>query len=181
MTEVTRVPLQPISRSSLGKLWIGIAATVIAAGGVAWATQPAHVTVQTIKPGTGPSPTVEDVALINYKGTLDNGTVFDQQNQAVLPLQGVVPGFTKALEQMQRGGKYHVRIPASLGYGAKRAGPIPPNSTLNFDIELIDYRNRAEIEQQQRMMEQLQQMQGAQQAPGGAAPAPGARATAPQP
>ena len=159
MTEITRVPLQPIAKGSLPKLWLGVLAAVLAAAGVAWAALPAQVKVETLVAGSGVSPTIEDVALINYKGTLPDGKVFDQQQQAVFPLQGVVPGFTKALMQMQRGGKYKVLIPSELGYGAKQAGPIPPNTDLTFEIELIDFKSRAEIEQQQAMMQQMQQMQ----------------------
>jgi FKBP-type peptidyl-prolyl cis-trans isomerase FkpA len=163
MTEITRVPMQPIARGALPKLWLGILAALLVAAGVAWAALPAQVKVETLIAGSGGSPGLEDVALINYKGTLPDGKVFDQQQQAVFPLQGVVPGFTKALMQMQRGGKYKVLIPSELGYGDKQSGPIPPNTDLAFEIELIDFRSRAEIEEQQRMMQQLQQMQAQQQ------------------
>jgi FKBP-type peptidyl-prolyl cis-trans isomerase FkpA len=81
---------------------------------------------------------------------------------------------------MQRGGKYKISIPAALGYGDKQAGEIPPNSDLVFEVELLDFKSKAEIEQQQRLMQQLQQMQ--QQ--GGAPGAPGAMppgAVPPQP
>lgn len=174
MTEVTRVPLAPIAKGALAKLWIGVGAVALAAGGIAWATLPAHVKVVTVKPGTGPSPTEDDVALINYVGKLKDGKVFDHADQAVLPLQGVIPGFTQALEQMQKGGKYKVHIPAQLGYGDKASGPIPANSDLDFDIDLVDFKSRKEIEDQQRMMQQLQQMQqqqgGKAGGPAGAVP-----------
>lgn len=180
MTEIHRVPLQPIGRGSLTKLWLGIAAVALLAGGVAYAALPASVDVDTITKGNGQSPTREDVALVNYKGMLPDGKVFDEGKQAVLPLAEVVPGFTKALEQMQRGGKYKVHIPAELGYGEKGAGPIPPNTDLDFEIELLDFKSRAEIEQQQRIMQQLQQMQmggaGAPGAPGAPGGTPGAGA-----
>lgn len=169
MTEITRVPLQPIAKGALTKLWIGVAAVALAAGGIAYAALPASVDVDTIQAGTGPSPTRDDVALINYKGMLPDGKVFDENKNAVLPLSEVVPGFTKALEQMQKGGKYKVVIPAELGYGDKQTGPIPPNTDLTFEIELLDFKSRAEIEQQQAMMQQLQQMQQMQ----GGAPAGG--------
>jgi FKBP-type peptidyl-prolyl cis-trans isomerase FkpA len=168
MTEITRVPLQPIAKGSISKLWIGVVAIALAAAGIAWASKPVSVDVQTLVAGKGPSPTVADVALINYKGTLPDGKVFDQAEKAAFPLEGVVPGFTKALEQMQRGGKYKVLIPSELGYGAKGAGPIPPNTDLAFEIELLDFRSRAEIEQQQAMMQQMQQQQ--QGGPGGPPP-----------
>jgi FKBP-type peptidyl-prolyl cis-trans isomerase FkpA len=174
MTEITRIPLQPIAKGSLGKLWIGVAAVLLAAGGIAYAALPASVDVEMLTPGTGASPTIADVALVNYKGTLPDGKVFDQGERAVFPLQGVIPGFTKALEQMQRGGKYRIVIPWQLGYGDKASGPIPAKSDLTFEVELLDFKSRAEIEEQQRMMQQLQQMQQQQQgqpgqhAPGGA-------------
>ncbi|MGH6785663.1 MAG: FKBP-type peptidyl-prolyl cis-trans isomerase [Novosphingobium sp.] len=184
MTEITRVPLPPIAKGALTKLWIGVAAVALAAGGLAYATLPPSVDVETIKAGTGVSPTIEDVALINYKGSLASGKVFDEGKNAVFPLQGVIPGFTQALTQMQKGGKYKVEIPSELAYGPEDqknpqtgAVEIPGGSDLTFEIELIDFRNRAEIEAQQRMMQQLQQqMQGAGGPPGAGAPPPGAPA-----
>lgn len=168
MTEITRVPLQPIAKGSMTKLWLGVVATALVAGGVAWAAMPLSVDVDTITKGSGDSPTREDVALINYKGTLPDGKVFDEGKQAIMPLNEVVPGFTKALEQMQRGGKYKAHIPYELAYGEEGRGPIPPKTDLDFEIELLDFKSRAEIEQQQRIMQQLQQMQGMM--PGAPAP-----------
>jgi FKBP-type peptidyl-prolyl cis-trans isomerase FkpA len=167
MTEITRVPLQPIARGSLTKLWLGIAVVALLGAGVAYATMPPSVDVETIAKGSGDSPTRDDVVQINYKGMLPNGKVFDQGDKTVLALAEVVPGFTKAIVQMQRGGKYKVHIPSSLGYGEAGAGPIPPNTDLDFEIELLDFKSRAEVEQQQRIMQQLQQMQQ-MQGPGGA-------------
>ncbi len=174
MTEITRVPLQPIAKGALTKLWLGVAAALLAAGSLAWATRPGSVEIETLKAGTGASPTVADVVLIKYKGTLQNGKVFDQQEQAAFPVEGVIPGFTQALEKMQRGGKYKVFIPAALGYGDKAAGEIPANSDLTFEIELLDFKSRAEVEAQQRMMQQMQQMQQQQGAKGGRGGAAGA-------
>ncbi|MPS69998.1 FKBP-type peptidyl-prolyl cis-trans isomerase [Novosphingobium aerophilum] len=168
MTEITRVPLQPIAKGSLTKIWLGVAAVALAAGGVAYAALPPQVHVKTLTAGSGESPTIADVVLINYKGTLPDGNVFDQAQQVPMALNEVIPGFTKALVKMQRGGKYEVEIPAKLAYGDKAVGKIPANTDLNFEIELLDFKSRAEIEQQQRLMQQLQQMQGG--APGGAIP-----------
>jgi FKBP-type peptidyl-prolyl cis-trans isomerase FkpA len=175
MTEITRVPLQPIARGSLTKLWLGVLIAVLFAAWAAWAAMPPQVRIETITPGRGPSPTLTDVALINYKGTLADGKVFDEARSAVFPLQGVIPGFTKALTQMQKGGRYKVWIPAKLGYGDKPAGEIPPNSDLNFEIEMLDFISGQEYQQRMQMMQQMQQMQ---QQPG-AAPPPGAAAPAP--
>ncbi len=177
MTEVTRVPLQPIAKGALTKLWLAVAAVFLAAAGLAWASLPGSVSVETLKAGTGASPTLADVVLINYKGTLADGKVFDEAKQAALAVDGVVPGFTQALLKMQRGGKYKAHIPAALGYGDKGQGPIPANADLTFEIELLDFKNRAELEAQMQAMQQMQQMQ--QGGPGGAMPPglvpPGAR------
>ena len=180
MTEITRVPLQPIAKGSLTKLWLGIAAAVVLAGGIAWAAMPVMVKVDTLTKGEGPAPTMTDVAIINYKGTLKDGTVFDEAQQAPLPLAGVIPGFTKALMQMQRGGKYHVVIPASLAYKDKQAGPIPPNSDLVFDIEVLGFMNAEQFQQQQALMEQMRGLQG-KGAPGGPGGAPGGAEGGPPP
>lgn len=171
MTEITRVPLLPIAKGSLTRLWLGV--LIAGLGGVALAAvaKPPLVDVQTIAPGAGPSPIGDDFVMINYTGRLANGVVFDSANRAILPLQRVVPGFTKALEQMQAGGKYVVKIPAKLAYGDKAVGQIPANSDLTFTIELLDFKTAAEIEQQQRLFEQMRAMQGSGQA-GKAAGAP---------
>ena len=171
MTEITRVPLLPIAKGSITRLWLGV--LIAGLGGVALAAvaKPPLVDVQTIAPGAGPSPIGDDFVMINYTGRLANGVVFDSANRAILPLQRVVPGFTKALEQMQAGGKYVVKIPAKLAYGDKAVGQIPANSDLTFTIELLDFKTAAEIEQQQRLFEQLRAMQSAGKTGGAADPA----------
>ena len=167
MTEITRVPLQPLAKGAISKVWLGVLALGLAGAALATAGKPPLVKVQTVARGAGASPTLDDVVLINYQGLLPNGTVFDQQDHAVMPLQGVVPGFAKALLQMQKGGKYHVVIPAALGYGDHKVGPIPANTDLTFNITLIDFRSRADIERQQRMMEQMRAQGGHGGVPGG--------------
>ncbi|WP_298195903.1 FKBP-type peptidyl-prolyl cis-trans isomerase [Novosphingobium sp.] len=168
MTEITRVPLQPLAKGSLGKLWLGLAAAVAVAGGVAWAAMPPLVSVKALKTGNGPTATADDVALIDYTGRLADGKVFDQ-GKAPLAVREVVPGFSQALQQMQAGGKYKVVIPAKLAYGDKAVGPIPANSDLYFDIEVLGVMSRQQFEQQRQLMQMLQaQQQGG--AAGGAAP-----------
>jgi len=73
MTDITRVPLQPIAKGALTKLWLGVAAVALAAGGIAYATMPASVAVETVKAGTGTAPKLDDVVLVNYTGTLRSG------------------------------------------------------------------------------------------------------------
>jgi len=171
MTEITRVPLQPLAKGSVSKVWLGAFAAILLGGTVAIAAKPPLVGVKTIKAGEGANPTSADLIMLNYVGKLSNGTVFDQNKNVVMQLQGTIPGFAKALAQTQKGGKYVVKIPAKLAYGDKATGPIPANSDLVFDIEVIDFRNRAELEAQQRMMERLQHAQGAPSADVGAPPA----------
>ena len=142
MTEITRVPLQPIAKGALGKLWIGIAAVALAAGGIAWAALPAAVDVETLKAGTGPSPTKADVALINYKGTLPDGTEFDssyaRNAPAEFPLNRVIPCWTEGVQKMKVGGKAKLTCPPGIAYGSRGAGGvIPPNATLHFEVELL--------------------------------------------
>jgi FKBP-type peptidyl-prolyl cis-trans isomerase FkpA len=180
MAEITRVPLHPIRRGSLAKLWIGVAAAIALAGGLAYAQRYEGIEVETLRAGSGPSPTMQDVVLVNYTGMLESGTVFDKGERAAFPLEGVVPGFAEGLSRMQRGGKYRLEIPAAQAYGAEaQRNPatgqevIPANSDLVFEVELLEFKSRAEIEAQQRMLQQLQQMQG----PGG----PGGSGTPPAP
>ena len=78
MTEITRVPLQPIAKGAVGKIWIGALALALAGAGIAYAAMPASVDVKTLTAGAGESPTVDDVVLISYKGTLPDGKVFDE-------------------------------------------------------------------------------------------------------
>lgn len=82
----------------------------------------------------GEAPTAE----VMYKGTLIDGTVFDQSRQPVkFNIRQVIPGFTEALKLMPVGAKWRVTIPANLAYGANGPGSIGPNSTLIFEMELI--------------------------------------------
>lgn len=176
MSEITRVPLQPVAKGSVGKIWLGVIAAVVLGSGVAYATRYQGIEIETVKAGTGASPTKADVALINYVGRLASGKEFDRGQNAVLPLETVIPGFSEGLSMMQKGGKYVLEIPSEKAYGAEeKRNPqtgevvIPANSDLVFEIELLDFRSAAEIQQQRMMLEQMQRMQGgASGAPGGA-------------
>jgi FKBP-type peptidyl-prolyl cis-trans isomerase FkpA len=171
---VTTVPLRPVSKGGLWLMWIGLIALLVAGAAFAFSGTP-KIGFETLKAGTGPSPTVADVVLVKYEGKLDDGTVFDSNEQAPMQVSQVVPGFSEALTRMQKGGKYKIAIPPSLGYGNRAVGPIPANSTLNFTVELLDFRSEAEVRAMQQMMQQQQMQQGG---PGGA---PGAPVPAPQP
>ncbi|WP_439567358.1 FKBP-type peptidyl-prolyl cis-trans isomerase [Sphingopyxis sp.] len=175
---VTTVPLRPVSKSGLWLMWFGLLALLVAGAALAWHTRLQNFEV--VKAGEGASPTDGDVVLIKYTGRLGDGMVFDQQEQAPMPVNGVVPGFSEALKKMQKGGKYKITIPPEKGYGAEAKGPIPANSTLYFDVELLDFRSEAEVRAMQQQMQQMQQQQMMQGAPGGAGP-DGPPLGAPQP
>ena len=98
---------------------------------------------EVLKQGDGPMPTDSDKVRVNYKGTLIDGTEFDSSEKHGGPSEftvgGMIPGFTEALELMPVGSKYRFVIPANLAYGPQGAGEdIGPNSTLIFEIELLD-------------------------------------------
>lgn len=175
---VTTVPLRPVSKGGLWLMWIGLIALLAAGAAFAVMGTPT-IGFETVKAGTGPTPSNTDVVIVKYEGKLDDGTVFDANEQVPFPMsQGLIPGFTDALRRVQKGGEYKVVIPPSLGYGDRQAGPIPPGSTLHFDItvhEIMPEEQFRQILMQQQMMQQQMQQQGG---PGGA---PGAPAPAPAP
>jgi FKBP-type peptidyl-prolyl cis-trans isomerase FkpA len=190
MAEVTRVPIQPIRKGSLAKLWIGIAVVLVAALALAWWTIPRGVALEEVTAGTGASPGENDVAFIHYVGKLPDGTVFDQSQDVALPVEGIfpegtpmpleegatIPGFREGLLQMQKGGKYELTIPADQAYGASPppGSPIPANSDLVFEVELVDFMSREDFERRVQAIQQMMQMQqGAQGAPSAPPPQPG--------
>lgn len=176
---VTAVPLRPIKRGSVRRLWLAIVLILAVAIVLAWAgsRQFGHTAsglrYQIIEQGKGDSPTSDHFAMVGYKGMLPDGTVFDENPGVVFDLAGgTIPGFAEAIGLLKKGGSLRAWIPAELAYGANPppGGVIPPNSPLVFEIKLLEFRTRAEIMEQQRMM-QMQQM--LQQQGGGGAPAAG--------
>jgi FKBP-type peptidyl-prolyl cis-trans isomerase FklB len=109
------------------------------------------------KDGTGAQPKATDTVTVNYRGTLIDGTEFDSSYKrgqpATFPVNGVIKGWTEALQMMKVGSAYQLFIPASLAYGPQGRPGLPPNSTLIFEVELLD----------------------AKSAPSGASPSPGAK------
>jgi FKBP-type peptidyl-prolyl cis-trans isomerase FkpA len=176
---VTTVPIPPVEKGSLVKLWGGLALAVAIAGGVAWAgtggassggcktVTASGLGISTVKAGKGTKPTDTDVVLVNYKGRLaTDGKEFDAGQRVPFPVSGLVPGFTEGLKLMQKDGSYKLCIPAALGYGAQANERIPANSDLVFDVDLIDFRSMAEIQ----AMQQQGQAQGGGEAMPQAAP-----------
>jgi FKBP-type peptidyl-prolyl cis-trans isomerase FklB len=95
-----------------------------------------------IKDGTGKTPKATDTVSTHYRGTLISGKEFDSSYKrgepAEFPVNGVIKGWTEALQLMKEGAKWQLFIPSELAYGERGAGQdIGPNSTLIFDIELL--------------------------------------------
>jgi FKBP-type peptidyl-prolyl cis-trans isomerase len=97
---------------------------------------------EVIKMGTGPKPGPEDVVRVDYTGTLIDSTKFDSSVDRGTPAEfgvnQVIKGWQEGLQLMPVGSKFRLYIPYELGYGENGTGPIPPYSTLIFDVDLLD-------------------------------------------
>lgn len=106
-------------------------------------TLPSGLQYKVLKAGTGATPTASDTVRTHYEGKLIDGTIFDSSirrgEPAEFPVEGVIAGWTEALQKMKVGDKWQLVIPSELAYGEAGAGGlIPPHATLIFDIELLD-------------------------------------------
>ena len=94
-----------------------------------------------INSGQGATPGPTDVVSAHYHGTFIDGKVFDSSVERGtpldLPVNGVISGWTEALQMMQEGDKWELFVPSELAYGARGVGPIPGNTALIFEVELI--------------------------------------------
>ena len=121
---------------------LALAAVTAQAASPASETLPSGVIVQTLTKGTGPSPKASDTVKVHYRGTLTDGKEFDssyKRGQPIsFPLNRVIPCWTEGVQKMQVGGKAKLTCPATTAYGERGVpGTIPPNSTLNFEVELL--------------------------------------------
>ncbi len=97
-----------------------------------------------VQEGKGKTPGLKDTVKVHYRGTLTNGQSFDSsydrgnKQPAEFPVDGVIKGWTEALQLMKAGGKFKLVVPPELGYGSAARPGIPSNSVLLFDVELID-------------------------------------------
>ena len=106
-------------------------------------TLPSGLQYTIVQAGTGPKPALTDMVRVHYHGTLIDGKVFDSSVERGQPIElavnGVIPGWTEALQLMPVGSKWKLFIPSNLGYGDQAAGPmIGPGSTLIFEVELLE-------------------------------------------
>jgi FKBP-type peptidyl-prolyl cis-trans isomerase FklB len=111
-------------------------------------TLPSGLQYKVLTQGTGPKPAATDSVVCNYRGTLINGTEFDSSYKrgepASFPVNGVIKGWTEALQLMPVGSKWQLFIPSELAYGERSPAPeIGPNSTLIFEVELLSIQNKS--------------------------------------
>jgi FKBP-type peptidyl-prolyl cis-trans isomerase FkpA len=190
---VTAVPLRPLKKGSVAKLWIAILLLAALAAAFAWwgtsAFQPVNtasgVGLRTLRTGSGAKITDQDVVALHYKlhaKSLEAPVIQDSREGGqpfVTTTQGVYPGFSEGLQHMRPGGSYILTLPP----GTHEQGPIPPEApftardALVFEIDVLQVEAGAgprfmEMQRMQRLqqMQQMQQMQGP--APGGPEGAP---------
>lgn len=190
MSNVTAVPIQPIKRSIVVWIVLGIIVAVAAGAWLAFAgtgpviaakgsneqflahnarqsgvvTTASGLQYKELEKGEGDArPTDADIALVEYSGKLRDGREFDaSQRPTPMPVAGVVPGFSEGLKKMAKGSKYRFWIKPELGYGERTPDPnrMPPNSVLVFDVKLVDFLPESVIRQ-------MQAQQGMMGGPGG--------------
>jgi FKBP-type peptidyl-prolyl cis-trans isomerase FkpA len=167
-------------RPSTGKLWLALLLLIAAGVALAWfgagslrgETTASGLQFRTIEAGKGDPIKAVDGVLVEYEGRLEDGTVFDtSEGRGPTPMIAgqVIPGFAEALTKMQKGGRYRIKIPSELGYGAtpQPGSPIPPNANLEFDVHVVQVVPNAAL------------MQGASQGPSAQPEQPGQSEQAP--
>jgi FKBP-type peptidyl-prolyl cis-trans isomerase len=112
-------------------------ADYIAKTGKSFSTSAAGLHYSIEKPGAGASPKMGETWVVNYRGTFLNGKEFDKGNAAEMPVGQMIPGFNEALTLLKAGGKGTFVIPSTIGYGEQARGPIPANSVLVFEVEVL--------------------------------------------
>ena len=108
-------------------------------------TTPSGLQYEVLSSGTGATPGATDVVQTHYHGTFIDGRVFDSSvrrgQPAEFPVNGVISGWTEALQLMQVGDKWKLYVPSNLAYGSRGVGDIGPDETLIFEVELLNVRS----------------------------------------
>ena len=190
MSAVTAVPIRPVARGSVLKLWLALLVLLAAAAALAWwGTQPLQVITldsgvryRVIRQGTGPEMTPADAIALRYKLHANSvtGRVIQDSDEAGEPFvsttSDVFPGFAEGMQRMRAGGEYILWLPP----GTHAQGPIPPsapftaNDTLVFEIRDVQIgagqAQALQMRRMQQIQQQMQQQQGQPGMPGGASP-----------
>lgn len=108
---------------------------------------PSGLVYRSLKDGAGASPAASDTVKVHYRGTFPDGKEFDssyaRNEPAEFPLNGVIKCWTEGVQRMKIGGKAKLTCPAAIAYGTRGAGGvIPPNATLQFEVELLSIRGK---------------------------------------
>ena len=108
---------------------------------------PSGLVYRSLKDGAGASPAASDTVKVHYRGTFPDGKEFDssyaRNEPAEFPLNGVIKCWTEGVQRMKVGGKAKLTCPAAIAYGTRGAGGvIPPNATLQFEVELLSIRGK---------------------------------------
>jgi FKBP-type peptidyl-prolyl cis-trans isomerase FkpA len=131
-----------LSFASLSACWAQADAAASAAKEPGAVVTPSGLVYRSLKDGTGPSPAATETVKVHYRGTFPDGKEFDSSyargTPAEFPLNRVIKCWTEAVQLMKVGGKSRLTCPAAIAYGEKGAGGvIPPNATLQFEVELL--------------------------------------------
>ena len=124
------------------------AAAPTAAAPAAAVTTPSGLIYQSLQDGSGAAPKASDTVSVHYRGTFpDTGKEFDSSHKRgqpiEFPLTGVIACWTEGVQKMKVGGKAKLTCPPAIAYGARGAGGvIPPNATLNFEVELLGIKGK---------------------------------------
>ncbi len=198
MSAVTAVPLRPLAKGSLLKLWVALGLLVLVAAGLAWwgttglqrYTMPSGVQYQVIREGSGELISSADIVAVQFVGRHQNGEVFADTRREQQPLQATtdnfLPGVGEGLKLMRKGSVYRFWVPPAVW--RRQAGanaPFDPDETLTFDVQVADVQFGAAAQQRIQQMQELQRQMQRGARPGGnaaaPAPAPPGNAVAPAP
>jgi FKBP-type peptidyl-prolyl cis-trans isomerase FkpA len=191
MSAVTAVPLRPLAKGSVLRLWLAIGLLVLIAGGIGlWGTSglqrtamPSGVKYQVLREGSGELISSADIVTLNFVGRHENGEVmFDTRRER--PVQtttdNFIPGVDEGLKLMRKGSVYRFWVPSYVWRG--RLPPeaqLDPNETLSFDVQVMDVQPGAAARQRIQQMQDLQRQ--AQGVGNDAAPAPDGNVAVPIP
>jgi len=151
MSEVTAVPIRPLARGAVLKLWLGLGLLALAAAALAWfgtagmqvTTTESGLRYRVVEEGSGPTVTPADLVALRYRLKKEDGTLIQDSEQTGQPFvtgtEGLFPGFSEGLQLMREGGRYILWIPPGLHVQERMPpdAPFTAEDTLVFEIEVL--------------------------------------------